>query len=89
MKQILDKEHTTLPFIKPGLMDPNWNANALEASPWAESADPQININLQMRYKAYKDHVKRKNKCATYHYKMMPLVKSRHFPSRYVYIDTH
>ena len=43
MKQIMDKEHTTFPFIKPGLMDPNWDAYALDASPYA---DPQIINNL-------------------------------------------
>lgn len=37
-KQLVDKKLTAITFIKPGLIDPNWNGNdALDASPGADN----------------------------------------------------
>ena len=37
IKQLENKKLTAIPFIKPGLIDPNWKGNALDASPGAEN----------------------------------------------------
>jgi len=46
-KHLLDIKLTAIPFIKPGLMDPNWKGNALDASAGAYN-NIQITLTNQM-----------------------------------------